>query len=126
MESHAQKKTSYLYLNLLSFFCVHVLLIISTLFVCCFFARPCVYSPGAYINNRSLMPCQEPPIAMSTWQASIHVPEGCVVLMSGNELIGKTAVKDGQGKAKRLLLPLPKGICDVEIQRGIYRPLKVC
>ena len=48
--------------------------------------RPCVFSPGAYINNRSLMPCQEPPIAMSTWQASIHVPKGCVVLMSGNEL----------------------------------------
>ena len=83
-----------------------------------------MYSPGAYINNRSLMPCQEPPVAMSTWQASIHVPEGCVVLMSGNELIGKTAVKDGQGKAKRLLLPFPKGICGVEIQRGIYRPLK--
>ena len=57
-----------------------------------------MYSPGAYINNRSLMPCQEPPLAMSTWQASIHVPEGCVVLMSGNELVGITAAKDGQGK----------------------------
>ena len=44
------------------------------------------------------MPCQEPPVAMSTWQASIHVPEGCVVLMSGNELVGITAAKDGQGK----------------------------
>ena len=44
------------------------------------------------------MPCQEPPLAMSTWQASIHVPEGCVVLMSGNELVGITAAKDGQGK----------------------------
>ncbi len=32
------------------------------------------------------MPCQEPPIAMSTWQAAIHVPKGCTVLMSGNEL----------------------------------------
>ena len=31
---------------------------------------------------------------MSTWQASIHVPEGCVVLMSGNELVGITAAKD--------------------------------
>ena len=30
------------------------------------------------------MPCQEPPVAMSTWQASIHVPKDCVVLMSGN------------------------------------------
>ena len=53
-----------------------------------------MYSPGAYINNQSLMPCQEPPVAMSTWQASIHVPEGCVVLMSGNELVGITAAKD--------------------------------
>ena len=61
--------------------------------------RPSVYSPGAYINNRSLMPCQEPPVAMSTWQASIHVPEGCVVLMSGNQFVGKTTVNDNQGKA---------------------------
>ena len=45
-----------------------------------------MFSPGAYINNRSLMPCQEPPIAMSTWQAAIHVPKGCTVLMSGDEL----------------------------------------
>ncbi|XP_022800692.1 uncharacterized protein LOC111338453 [Stylophora pistillata] len=52
--------------------------------------KPSVFSPGAYINNRSLMPCQEPPVAMSTWQASIHVPEGCVVLMSGNQFVGKT------------------------------------
>lgn len=44
---------------------------------------PCVFSPGAYINNRSLMPCQEPPVAMSTWQAAIHVPKGCMVYMSG-------------------------------------------
>ena len=44
------------------------------------------------------MPCQEPPVAMSTWQASIHVPEGCVVLMSGNEFVGKTAGSDDQGK----------------------------
>ena len=51
-----------------------------------FLNRPCVFSPGAYINNRSLMPCQEPPIAMSTWQAAIHVPKGCTVLMSGDEL----------------------------------------
>lgn len=60
--------------------------------------RPSVFSPGAYINNRSLMPCQEPPVAMSTWQASIHVPEGCVVLMSGNEFVGKTTGSDDQGK----------------------------
>lgn len=32
------------------------------------------------------MPCQEPPIAMSTWQAAIHVPKGCMVVMSGNPI----------------------------------------
>jgi hypothetical protein len=31
----------------------------------------CVFTPAATINNRSLFPCQEPPIAMATWQASI-------------------------------------------------------
>lgn len=56
------------------------------IFMALFIIRPCVFSPGAYINNRSLMPCQEPPIAMSTWQAAIHVPKGYTVLMSGNEL----------------------------------------
>ena len=40
---------------------------------------------------------------MSTWQASIHVPEGCVVLMSGNEFVGKTTGSDDQGKLLRLL-----------------------
>ncbi|KAG9331475.1 hypothetical protein JZ751_018875 [Albula glossodonta] len=34
--------------------------------------RPCVYTQGSPINNRALFPCQEPPVAMSTWQASIH------------------------------------------------------
>ena len=44
------------------------------------------------------MPCQEPPVAMSTWQASIRVPEDCSVLMSGNELCGKTPAVEGQGE----------------------------
>ena len=43
-----------------------------------------VFTPGAYINNRSLMPCQEPPVAMSTWQAYFHVKNGVTVLMSGD------------------------------------------
>ena len=70
-----------------------------------------MYSPGAYINNRSLMPCQEPPVAMSTWQASIHVPEGCVVLMSGNELVGKSTASDGQGKTQPTALFSLKELC---------------
>uniref|UniRef100_A0A3Q2YBY8 Aminopeptidase O (putative) n=1 Tax=Hippocampus comes TaxID=109280 RepID=A0A3Q2YBY8_HIPCM len=45
----------------------------------------CVYTAGSPINNRALFPCQEPPVAMSTWQASVRAPRDCVVLMSGEE-----------------------------------------
>ncbi|XP_071847547.1 aminopeptidase O-like [Apostichopus japonicus] len=47
--------------------------------------RECVFSQGAWINNRSLFPCQEPPGAMATWQAFIQTPKEYVVLMSGDE-----------------------------------------
>ncbi|XP_032873587.1 aminopeptidase O isoform X3 [Amblyraja radiata] len=45
--------------------------------------RPCVYTAGSPINNRALFPCQEPPVAMATWQASIWAPNDSLVLMSG-------------------------------------------
>ncbi|NWT05106.1 AMPO Aminopeptidase, partial [Mionectes macconnelli] len=45
--------------------------------------KPCVYTMGSPINNRALFPCQEPPIALSTWQASVRTAPGFVVLMSG-------------------------------------------
>ncbi|XP_027509071.1 aminopeptidase O isoform X2 [Corapipo altera] len=45
--------------------------------------RPCVYTMGSPINNRALFPCQEPPVALSTWQASVRAAGGFVVLMSG-------------------------------------------
>ncbi|RVE55457.1 hypothetical protein OJAV_G00236120, partial [Oryzias javanicus] len=47
--------------------------------------RLCVYTAGSPINNRALFPCQEPPVAMSTWQATVRAPSECVVLMSGEE-----------------------------------------
>ncbi|XP_029295215.1 LOW QUALITY PROTEIN: aminopeptidase O [Cottoperca gobio] len=47
--------------------------------------RVCVYTAGSPINNRALFPCQEPPVAMSTWQATLRAPSECVVLMSGEE-----------------------------------------
>lgn len=47
--------------------------------------RSCVYTAGSPINNRALFPCQEPPVAMSTWQAAVWAPSECVVLMSGEE-----------------------------------------
>ncbi|KAL0979130.1 hypothetical protein UPYG_G00181130 [Umbra pygmaea] len=45
--------------------------------------RWCVYTAGSPINNRALFPCQEPPVAMSTWQACVRAPMECVVLLSG-------------------------------------------
>uniref|UniRef100_A0A8C6X056 Aminopeptidase O (putative) n=1 Tax=Neogobius melanostomus TaxID=47308 RepID=A0A8C6X056_9GOBI len=47
--------------------------------------RSCLYTAGSPINNRALFPCQEPPVAMSTWQAAVRAPAECVVLMSGEE-----------------------------------------
>uniref|UniRef100_A0A8D2ZJX7 Aminopeptidase O (putative) n=1 Tax=Scophthalmus maximus TaxID=52904 RepID=A0A8D2ZJX7_SCOMX len=47
--------------------------------------RVCVYTAGSPINNRALFPCQEPPVAMSTWQATVRAPSECLVLMSGEE-----------------------------------------
>ncbi|XP_072173128.1 aminopeptidase O-like [Diadema setosum] len=57
--------------------------------------NPCVFTQGAWINNRSLFPCQEPPGAMATWQAIIQAPEELTVLMSGDE-VGRVIVhRDG-------------------------------
>uniref|UniRef100_A0A8C8SEP9 Aminopeptidase O n=1 Tax=Pelusios castaneus TaxID=367368 RepID=A0A8C8SEP9_9SAUR len=46
-------------------------------------SRPCVYTMGSPLNNRALFPCQEPPVAMSTWQSTIRTASCFVVLMSG-------------------------------------------
>ena len=50
----------------------------------CIFFRECVFTHGHLINNRSLFPSQDVPVAMATWQAVVHAPEGLVVLMSGD------------------------------------------
>ncbi|KAM4707990.1 aminopeptidase O [Discoglossus pictus] len=48
--------------------------------------RPCVYTMGSPINNRALFPCQEPPVAMSTWHATVKAATNVVVLMSGENV----------------------------------------
>ncbi|TSL10196.1 Aminopeptidase O [Bagarius yarrelli] len=54
--------------------------------------RCCVYTMGSPINNRALFPCQEPPVAMSTWQARVKAPCEYMVLMSGeNQAVPETA-----------------------------------
>ncbi|GIX77918.1 aminopeptidase O [Caerostris extrusa] len=47
--------------------------------------NPAVFSHGAFINNRALFPCQEPPVAMATWEATVTVADPVTVLMSGDE-----------------------------------------
>ncbi|KAI4820503.1 hypothetical protein KUCAC02_028480 [Chaenocephalus aceratus] len=72
-------------------------------------SRVCVYTAGSPINNRALFPCQEPPVAMSTWQATVRAPSECVVLMSGEE----EAVPVGDGDTSLLIwnyyvtMPMP-------------------
>ncbi|KAM4877887.1 aminopeptidase O isoform 2-T6 [Thomomys bottae] len=57
--------------------------------------RPCVYTMGSPINNRALFPCQEPPVAMSTWQATIRAAASFVVLMSGENFAKPTQLQEG-------------------------------
>ncbi|XP_032942208.1 aminopeptidase O isoform X5 [Catharus ustulatus] len=57
--------------------------------------RPCVYTMGSPINNRALFPCQEPPIALSTWQASVRTAAGFIVLMSGENSAEPVQLQEG-------------------------------
>ncbi|XP_063132200.1 aminopeptidase O isoform X4 [Rattus norvegicus] len=57
--------------------------------------RPCVYTMGSPINNRALFPCQEPPVAMSTWQATVRAAASFVVLMSGEKSAKPTPLREG-------------------------------
>ncbi|XP_052585037.1 aminopeptidase O isoform X3 [Peromyscus californicus insignis] len=57
--------------------------------------RPCLYTMGSPINNRALFPCQEPPVAMSTWQATVRAAASFVVLMSGENSAKPTPLREG-------------------------------
>ncbi|KAL4630061.1 aminopeptidase O isoform X1 [Arapaima gigas] len=57
--------------------------------------RCCVYTIGSPINNRALFPCQEPPVAMSTWQARVQAPSDCVVLLSGESEVHPVQQENG-------------------------------
>lgn len=43
----------------------------------------CVLTTGSLINNRSLIPCQDTPSLMATWQLLLSHPEGYVPLATG-------------------------------------------
>ncbi|XP_068093416.1 aminopeptidase O isoform X3 [Hyperolius riggenbachi] len=57
--------------------------------------RPCVYTFGSPINNRALFPCQEPPVAMSTWHATVQADSKCIVLMSGENFASPSSCSQG-------------------------------
>ncbi|XP_067172808.1 aminopeptidase O isoform X4 [Apteryx mantelli] len=57
--------------------------------------RPCVYTMGSPINNRALFPCQEPPVALSTWQATVRTAARFVVLMSGENSAEPVQLQEG-------------------------------
>eukprot|EP00058_Branchiostoma_floridae_P009190 XP_002594678.1 hypothetical protein BRAFLDRAFT_104849 [Branchiostoma floridae] len=46
--------------------------------------KPCMFTQGSCINNRSLFPCHDF-LTMATWQAVVHAPHSSTVLMSGEE-----------------------------------------
>jgi len=50
---------------------------------------------GSPINNRALFPCQEPPVALSTWQASVRTAASFVVLMSGENSAEPVQLREG-------------------------------
>ncbi|XP_074923328.1 aminopeptidase O isoform X2 [Chelonoidis abingdonii] len=58
-------------------------------------SRPCVYTMGSPINNRALLPCQEPPVAMSTWQTTVRTASSFVVLMSGENSAEPVQLQEG-------------------------------
>ncbi|XP_065406490.1 aminopeptidase O isoform X4 [Chrysemys picta bellii] len=58
-------------------------------------SRPCVYTMGSPINNRALFPCQEPPVAMSTWQTTVRTASCFVVLMSGENSAEPAQLQEG-------------------------------
>ena len=65
-----------------------------------------MFTHGHWINNRSLFPSQDVPVAMATWQATIHVPQETVALMSGDE--ESTINPKEKGKCATLKAPKTK------------------
>ncbi|KAG8455314.1 hypothetical protein GDO86_001492 [Hymenochirus boettgeri] len=70
--------------------------------------RPCVYTFGSPINNRALFPCQEPPVAMSTWHATVQAEINFIVLMSGENCAAPKSSCDGfQSWFYYVSMPMP-------------------
>ncbi|XP_040211420.1 aminopeptidase O isoform X1 [Rana temporaria] len=80
--------------------------------------RPCVYTFGSPINNRALFPCQEPPVAMSTWHATVRADSTFIVLMSGENFAAPTNC--GQGLNSwfyYVTMPMPASTFTIAVGR---------
>ncbi|XP_062828144.1 aminopeptidase O isoform X6 [Anolis carolinensis] len=89
--------------------------------------RLCVYTVGSPINNRALFPCQEPPVAMSTWQATVRTDACFVVLMSGENSAELTESEEGVlNWFYYVTMPMPASTftiavgCWAEVKRKTY------
>ncbi|KAK6188693.1 hypothetical protein SNE40_004821 [Patella caerulea] len=72
--------------------------------------KPCGFTIGHWINNRSLFPSQDAPSAMPTWQAIIRAERNQVVLMSGDEsgkLVDKYSRDDLKAYFFYTSMPMP-------------------
>ncbi|XP_074057327.1 aminopeptidase O isoform X4 [Macrotis lagotis] len=86
--------------------------------------RPCVYTMGSPINNRALFPCQEPPVAMSTWQATVRAAASFVVLMSGENSAKPTQLQEGYLSWNYYVtMPMPASTFTIAI--GSWREVKM-
>ncbi|KAL8576503.1 hypothetical protein ACOMHN_003061 [Nucella lapillus] len=60
--------------------------------------QPCVFTPGHFLSNRSLLPSQDFPTALPTCEASITVDAGLTVLLTGDLDPAVSLTDDGRRK----------------------------
>ncbi|XP_032122288.1 aminopeptidase O isoform X6 [Sapajus apella] len=89
--------------------------------------RPCVYTVGSPINNRALFPCQEPPVAMSTWQATVRAAASYVVLMSGENFAKPTQLWEGCSSwYYYVTMPMPASTFTIAVGCWTEMKLETC
>uniref|UniRef100_A0A2K5R8A3 Aminopeptidase O (putative) n=1 Tax=Cebus imitator TaxID=2715852 RepID=A0A2K5R8A3_CEBIM len=89
--------------------------------------RPCVYTVGSPINNRALFPCQEPPVAMSTWQATVRAAASFVVLMSGENFAKPTQLWEGCSSwYYYVTMPMPASTFTIAVGCWTEMKLETC
>ncbi|KAL1269755.1 hypothetical protein QQF64_032044, partial [Cirrhinus molitorella] len=87
--------------------------------------RCCVYTMGSPINNRALFPCQEPPVAMSTWQARVRAPCDYTVLMSGeNQAFPKPAETGFLQWDYYVTMPMPASTFTIAVGQWLEAGIK--